>query len=266
VHHPVRSLAAALAAASLLLVGCGSNAGTGSAPSTTPKASSSPSSGTITVLAAASLTESFAAIGKEFEAKHPGVTVRFSFAASSTLATQIIQGAPADVFASASPKNMQQVVDAKAAGTPATFARNTLEVAVPANNPANITQVTDLARPGVKVAVCAEAVPAGAGAKAVFGKAKITVRPATVEADVKAILSKVRLGEVDAGIVWVTDVHEAGAKVKGIPIPTDLGYSSTYPIASLASSKNPELAEAFVAEVLSPDGAAALTRTGFQKP
>jgi molybdate transport system substrate-binding protein len=269
VRRPVQSLVTALAAAALLLIGCGSGsasssssaAGSPSAGATVPAPS-----GNLTVFAAASLTESFKAIGAGFEAKHPGTKVTFSFGASSTLATQINQGAPADVFASASPKNMRQVVDAQGATDPKTFAKNVLAVAVPASNPADITQLSDLARPGVKVAICAETVPAGAGTKAIFEKAKLTVRPATIEADVKATLSKVVLGEVDAGVVWATDVLSAGAKAKGITIPADLNYSSDYPIAALTASKNPALAQAFVNHVLSADGSTALSQAGFARP
>jgi molybdate transport system substrate-binding protein len=272
VHRPVRSLVtalAALAATSLLLAGCGAGSGSASWPSAGSPSAGAPApapSGDLTVFAAASLTESFTALGAGFEEKYPGTKVTFNFGASSTLATQINQGAPADVFASASPRNMQQVVDAQGATDPKTFAENVLEVAVPASNPANITQLSDLARPGVKVALCAETVPAGAGAKAVFEKAKLQVKPVTVEADVKATLSKVTLGEVDAGVVWATDVLSAGAKVKGIPIPADLNAVSDYPIAALTGAENPALAKAFVDHVLSADGATALSGAGFAKP
>lgn len=268
-RRPVRSLVTALAATSLLLAGCGAGSGGASSPSAgapSMGATATAPSGDLTVFAAASLTESFTAIGAAFEKKYPGTKVTFSFGASSTLATQINQGAPADVFASASPKNMQQVVDAQGATDPKTFAKNVLAVAVPASNPANITQLSDLARPGVKVALCAEAVPAGTGAKAVLEKAKLQVKPVTVESDVKATLSKVALGEVDAGIVWATDVLSAGAKVKGITIPADLSYASDYPIAALTASKNPALAKSFVDHVLSADGVTALSQAGFANP
>jgi molybdate transport system substrate-binding protein len=273
VRRPVRSLVTVLAGASLLLAGCGSSS-SGAASSTSSAGSAAASSsasapavtGTVTVLAAASLTESFNTMKADFEKAHPGTTITMSFGASSTLATQIIQGAPADVFASAAPKNMQQVVDAKAAADPKTFAKNVLEVAVPASNPAKITQLSDLAKPGVKVALCGPQVPAGAGAVAIFKKANLTVKPATIEADVKAVLSKVTLGEADAGVVWYTDVLSAGAKAKGVQIPADLNISSDYPIAPLTASKNPALAKAFVDYVLSTDGANTLHAAGFEKP
>jgi molybdate transport system substrate-binding protein len=218
------------------------------------------------VLAAASLTGSFTEIGKDFEAAHPGTEVVFSFGASSTLATQITSGAPADVFASASAKNMDAVVAAKAVADPKTFAKNVMEVAVPPTNPAKITQLTDLARPGVKVVLCAEAVPCGSTARKVFTNARITVTPVSNEADVKATLAKITLGEADAGVVYVTDVLAAGDKVKGITIPADLNASTSYPIATLTAAKNPDLATAFVDYVLSVEGATTLTDAGFEKP
>jgi molybdate transport system substrate-binding protein len=270
VRRPVLTALAALAAATTLLTGCGSSSG-GTASSSAPSAAgaaSSPSglSGNITVFAAASLTESFTKLGQQFQAAHPGTKVTFSFGASSTLATQIIQGAPADVFASASQKNMDQVVTAKAAATSTTFARNVAEIAVPPSDPAGIVTVADLAKPGVKVALCANTVPIGAVAEQVFTKAGVTVKPATIEADVKATLTKVELGEVDAGIVYVTDVRAAGSRVKGVPIPADLNGSTKYPIADLAASRNAALARAFVDYVLSADGSAVLTAAGFEKP
>ena len=275
-RRPALRVLAAVATTSALLAGCGSGSGGGSAgaPSTSAASGSSATSsssgdsvtGNLAVLAAVSLTESFTAIGKAFEAAHPGTKVVFSFGASSTLATQITAGAPADVFASASAKNMDAVVAAKAATDPKPFAKNVMEIAVPPANPANIAQLSDLAKPGVKVVLCAEAVPCGAGARTVFANAKITVTPVSNEADVKATLSKVTLGEADAGIVYVTDVLAAGAKVKGITIPADVNASTTYPIAALSASKSPDLAKAFVDEVLSAEGATALTGAGFEKP
>lgn len=274
-RRPVLIALAAVAAASTLLSGCGSSSGgSGDSKSSTSAAASGPASasssaapsGQITVLAAASLTGSFTTIGKAFEAAHPGTEVVFSFGASSTLATQITSGAPADVFASASMKNMDQAVTAKAASNPKPFAKNAMEIAVPPADPAKITQLADLAKPGVKVVLCAQAVPCGATARTVLANAKLTVTPVSNEADVKATLSKVTLGEADAGIVYVTDVLAAGDKVKGIAIPADVNASATYPIAALTASKNPDLAKAFVDYVLSTDGAAALTGAGFEKP
>jgi molybdate transport system substrate-binding protein len=218
------------------------------------------------VLAAASLTASFTRLGEQFEAAHPGTTVTFSFGASSSLATQIVQGAPADVFASASTTNMDQVVAAKAATAPAPFATNVMQIAVPPANPARITALADLARPGVKVVLCAEAVPCGSTARKVLAAAKVAVTPVSEEADVKATLTKVQLGEADAGIVYVTDVRAAGDKVEGVPIPADVNASTTYPIAALSAARNPALAAAFVAYVRSAEGAAVLGEAGFGAP
>jgi len=253
----------------LALAACGGGASAGGASAGgTGSPASGPAGprGSITVLAAASLKESFTAIGKAFETANPGTAVTFGFGASSTLAQQIVQGAPADVFASASGKNMQQVVDAKAATDPRPFAKNVLEIAVPPDNPGKITSLADLAKPGVKVALCQPLVPCGYLAQKVLAKAKVPVAPVTLEADVKATLTKVQLGEVDAGVVYVTDVKAAGDKVLGVPIPQDVNLATTYPIAALSGSANPDLAKAFVQYVLSGPAKAELTEAGFQAP
>lgn len=220
----------------------------------------------VTVFAAASLREAFTQIGSDFEAAHPGTKVVFNFGGSSALASQLDQGAPADVVASASLKNMQDVVTAAGADRPQIFARNVLTIAVPAGNPRRVTSLTDLADPGVKVAVCQPAVPCGVLAGTVFAKATLHVTPVTREADVKAVLTKVTLGEVDAGLVYLTDVRAADAKVTGIPIPPAVSASTEYPIATLTRAANPTLARAFVDAVRSPDGTAVLTAAGFAKP
>jgi molybdate transport system substrate-binding protein len=258
----------AVAVASSVVTACGGGSAPGSAASARSSASSSasPLSGRLTVLAAASLTDSFTRIGQQFEVAHPGTKVVFSFGASSTLATQITQGAPADVFASASTKNMDSVVTAHAATAPQTFAKNVMQVAVPPTNPAGIAQLSDLATSSVKVVLCAEEVPCGSTARKVLANAKLRVTPVSNEADVKATLSKVELDEADAGIVYVTDVMAAGTKVKGIPIPADVNASTSYPIAPLTASKNPDLTKEFVDYVLSPDGETVLSKAGFEKP
>ena len=190
----------------------------------------------------------------------------FSFAGSSALATQITSGAPADVFASASAKNMETVVAAGAASDPQMFAANVMEIAVPPANPGKVTGVDSLASADVKTALCQPQVPCGATAAKVFANAKVTVKPVTLEPDVKSVLSKVQLGEVDAGMVYVTDVLAAGDKVKGVEIPADVNASTSYPIATLTKSANAAAAAAFVDYVLSPDGAAVLAAAGFQQP
>ena len=254
-----RATAAAITLAAAL-AGCGGSS-SGGQPSSSTKVS-----GTINVFAAASLTEAFTALGKQFEAAHPGVKVDFNFGASSALAEQIDQGAPADVFASASTKNMDQVVSAGGASSPTPFVKNVMEVATPPSNPAHIASVADLAKKGVKVALCQSQVPCGATAQKVFTNAHLTVKPVTEEVDVKSVLSKVELGEVDAGVVYVTDVRAAGDKVKGIAIPDNLNASTTYPVATLTKANNPTVAQAFVSYVLSSAGSAVLTGYGFEKP
>ena len=219
------------------------------------------------VLAASSLTESFTALGKAFEAEHPGTTVSFSFAASSELATQVQQGAPADVFASASPATMAQVSDGgDTAVKPVTFARNTLEIAVPAGNPAKVTGLADFAKKDLTIALCAPEVPCGAAADKVFAAAKVTPAPDTLEADVKATLAKVTLGEVDAALVYKTDVIAAGDKVEGIDFPEAADAVNDYPIAVLKDARKPATAQAFVDLVLSAGGQKVLSEAGFQLP
>ena len=254
----------------LLVAGCSSSGtSSGSSPaasSGTPSAAgSSPSklSGSITVLAAASLTEAFTTIKADFVKAHPGVSVTITFGASSDLSTQINNGAPADVFASASEKNMKA---ATSASNPQDFVSNTLEIATPPDNPGKITSLADLAKPGLKVAVCAATVPCGVVARKVFANAKIAVQPVASLADVKSTLSAVESGEVDAGLVYVTDVRAAGAKVKGVVIPANVNASTKYPIAALSSSKNAAVATAFVDYVLSPAGEQVLTADGFSRP
>jgi molybdate transport system substrate-binding protein len=237
-----------------------------SSSSTSPSASSSPQTGTITVFAAASLMDTFTQIGKQFEAAHKGDTVKFSFGPSSGLSTQITSGAPADVFASAAPANMDTVVKAGDASNPQTFAENTMEVAVPPNNPAKVTSVNDLAKPSVKVAVCQAQVPCGVVAAEVFKNAGITVKPVTEATDVSSVVTAVETGNVDAGMVYVTNVLSEGSKLKGIPIPADENASTLYPIATINGSKHESIAKEFVDYVLSPAGQKVLTAAGFEKP
>lgn len=263
---------AALVTASMMVVGlvaCGgdTSSGTASGPGRSAAASRSPSlSGTITVFAAASLTETFTELGKQFEAANPGTKVIFSFAASSALAEQINSGAPADVFASASPKNMDQVVSAGSASGSKVFATNKMEIATPPSDPGHVASVNDLAKSSVKTALCQPQVPCGTVAQQVFAKARITVTAVTLEPDVKSVLTKVQLGEVDAGMVYVTDVKAAGDKVKGVEISDDVNASTDYPIATLTNSANPAVASAFVDLVLSPDGQSVLDAAGFSAP
>jgi molybdate transport system substrate-binding protein len=260
-------IAAALGACAL--AGCSSSGSTSSpaSPSATASASSPASAtGAITVFAAASLMGTFTQLGKQFEAAHPGDTVKFSFGPSSGLATEITSGAPADVFASAAPANMNTVVKAGDASSPQDFAKNTAEVAVPPNNPGQVTSVNDLAKSSVKLALCQPQVPCGVVAADVFKNAGITVKPVTLQPDVKSTLTQVELGNVDAGVVYVTDVKAAGAKVRGVVIPASDNASTLYPIDTINSSTDKSVAEAFVAYVMSPAGQQVLTAAGFQKP
>ncbi len=221
---------------------------------------------TIRVFAASSLTESFTALAQRFEQLNPGTTVQLNFGPSSGLAQQIESGAPADVFASASPVNMDTLVAAGRAADPKAFAVNSMEIAVPPANPAGIEAVQDLARKDVKVALCQPQVPCGKVAAEVFARAGLTVRPATEEVDVKSVLTKVRLGEVDAGLVYVSDVRASGGSVTGIEIPDTVNASTTYPIATLTGSDHASVADQFVELVLSGAGAQVLEAAGFQRP
>ncbi|WP_089154284.1 molybdate ABC transporter substrate-binding protein [Micromonospora sp. NBS 11-29] len=258
----VRWLRAALAGAlvaALGLTGCGG----GADESPTGRDGGGP----LTVFAAASLTESFTRLGKDFEAAHPGHTVTFNFAGSSALANQITQGAPADVFAAASPATMKTVTDAgDADGAPAVLVRNQLVVAVPRGNPARVAGLADLTRPGVKVALCAEQVPCGAAARTALDAAGVRLTPATLEQDVKGALAKVRLGEVDAALVYRTDVRAAVADLDAVEFPESARAVNDYPIVVLRAAGNPAGARAFVDFVRSDAGLAVLTAAGFQAP
>ena len=219
---------------------------------------------TLKVSAASSLTGAFTEIGKAFESTHPDASIAFNFGGSSSLAEQIAQGAEVDVFASADTAIMREVVDAQLAANPVDFASNTLQIATPPGNPANVGSVADLAKPSVKVAICAAEVPCGVAAIALFAKAAVNVTPVTREPDVKSVLAKVIADEVDAGVVYVTDVLVSGDKVTGVAIPAGVNVAVTYPIATLSESTNPFAAQ-FAAFVAGPEGQAILARYGFGK-
>lgn len=222
-----------------------------------------PPNSNLTVFAAASLTEAFAQLGKDFEAEHRGARVVFNFAASSALVTQINQGAPADVFASADEASMQKVVGA---GPPAVFARNKLAIIVGKGNPKKIASLGDLASPNLIVVTAAPQVPAGAYAAQVLQKAGVVLTPKSYEADVKAVVTKVASGEADAGLVYRTDVQAAAAKAEGVAIPDDLNVLAAYPIVVTKAAANPATAQAFVAYVTGPQGQATLATFGFTAP
>lgn len=220
----------------------------------------------ITVFAASSLTRAFTRIAASFEAAHPGTMVRLTFAGSSTLAAQIQQGATGDVFASADQPTMQKLVDAGlVAGSPSIFAGNRLQIVVAVGNPKHISGIADLGRAGLVVLLCAPAVPCGRYANQALHAAHVTVRPASQEADVKAVVGKVALGEADAGIVYVTDVKAAGTGVQGVDIPAGINVTADYPIAVLKDSQHVAVAMAFVRYVLA-DGQQILAGDGFAAP
>jgi molybdate transport system substrate-binding protein len=262
--------AATAVTATLALSACSSSGSGDEEPSSLASggggSSSAKLSGSITVFAASSLTDAFNMIKAQFETAHPGTSVTLTYGASSDLSTQITQGASVDVFASASTKNMDAVVQAKDAANPTDFVSNTAEIAVPPSNPGKITQLSDLAKSGVTVALCDPAVPCGVLTTTIFTNAKISVHPKATEPDVKSTLAAVESNEVDAGIVYVTDVRAAGDKVKGVEIPANLNASTTYPIAALTHAKNAPVARAFVDYVLSSAGQQVLTADGFSKP
>ncbi|WP_326755300.1 molybdate ABC transporter substrate-binding protein [Streptomyces hirsutus] len=221
-------------------------------------------SGAVTVFAAASLTESFTTLGERFEKANPGTEVTFSFGGSDSLAAGITSGAPADVFASASPKTMKIVTDAgDAAGTPVTFVRNQLEIATLPGNPDHISSLKDLTDPKLKVVLCDKKVPCGAAAQTALDASGLKLTPVSYEQDVKSALTKVELKEADAALVYKTDVHAAGDKVVGVDFPEAAEAVNDYPIALLEDAPNAVAAEAFIAYVRSDEGQRVLADAGF---
>lgn len=253
----------AFAAAALLLVGAGCSSAAG------PGGASEPSDDrqTLTVYAAASLKTTFTELGSRFEAAHAGTTVAFSFGGSSDLVTQLQQGAPADVFAAADTATMTKATDDDLVqGAPVTFASNTLEIAVPPDNPAAIRSFADLARSGVRVVVCAPQVPCGSATQKVEKATGSDLSPVSEENSVTDVLNKVTSGEADAGLVYATDVKGAGAKVTGIAFPESAQAVNVYPIAVLAGSRDAGLAREFVDLVTGTEGQQVLADAGFGKP
>ncbi|MFE0472886.1 molybdate ABC transporter substrate-binding protein [Streptomyces sp. NPDC058947] len=253
------------AAALLALSACSSS---GSDASGSPASGSSQEvTGEVTVFAAASLQDSFTALGKRFEKEHPGAKVTFSFGGSDSLAASITGGAPADVFAAASPKTMKIVTDAgDASGTPATFVRNELEIATLPGNPDRISSLKDLTAKDLKVVLCAQEVPCGAAARKALDAGGLKLTPVSYEQDVKAALTKVELKEADAAVVYKTDVRAAGDKVEGVEFPESADAVNDYPIALLKDAPNAEAAKAFIALVRSAEGERVLSRAGFLTP
>jgi molybdate transport system substrate-binding protein len=248
-------LAATLAVAALVLAGCGGD--------DEPAGGSAATPGELKVFAAASLTAAFTEIGERFTNAN-GTKVAFNFAGSQALATQIQQAAPADVFAPADTANMGKVTDL--VGTPQNFASNQLQIVVEQGNPKNVQNLEDLANPDLKVVLAAPDVPAGRYAAESLAKAGVTVEPVSLEDNVKAVVTKVSLGEADAGIVYVTDVTAGGDKVEGVGIPEELNVLATYPIATVRASKAQDQAQAFMDQVLGAEGQQVLKQYGFLPP
>jgi molybdate transport system substrate-binding protein len=233
----------------------------------TPPVSPGAVAGTLVVLAAASLIDAFHAIAAELTPRYPGLRIELSFAGSSTLARQVAEGARADVLATADEASIRTLAAAgHLAGGAEIFARNTLVIAVAPGNPKRVTTLRDLARPDVSVALCVPAVPAGRYTAEAFARAGIALPATSQELDVRAVLNKVALGEVDAGIVYATDVGAARERVDGIPLVEAADVIARYPIAALAGAPNPAAARAFIDFVRGPDGQAILRRFGFGAP
>ncbi|WP_448626368.1 molybdate ABC transporter substrate-binding protein [Geodermatophilus sp. URMC 64] len=259
-----RALLAPVVSALLALTACGASPSAGTASGTSAGGGLS---GTLTVFAAASLTDVFTDLGDRLMADNPGLDITFNFAGSSALATQITEGAPADLFASANEAQMELVTDAGLqAEDPTIFTENVLEIAVPPGNPADVTGLADFADPDLTLAVCAPEVPCGAAAEQLFEATGVDAKPDTQEEDVRAALTKVELGEVDAALVYATDVRSAGEEVEGIEFPEAEQAINEYPICTLEAAPNPDAARAFVDLVDSDEGQQALADAGFRAP
>ncbi len=256
------SLGLALALTVVLGLGapCGDDGPKGSAASTTSSATTAVA-GNLTVLAAASLSESFKELGRAFEAKHPGSKVTFSFDSSSALAAQANNAAPADLFASADPANMKKVTDAGNATGPKVFAHNKLAIIVAKGNPKKIKSLTDFSR--ISFVLCAPEVPCGRYGVEALSKAGVKARPKSLETNVKGVVTKVTSGEADAGIGYVTDAKAAAASAEGIEIPDAQNVIAEYPMAVLKQSANSNLAYAFLDYILGPEAQAVLAKYGF---
>lgn len=275
---PIRRLALLAAAAAVLLVtGCAASSPSADAPGAGSLASESPAaeapattelSGELTVFAAASLTASFTELADTFMAQHPGVTIApITFDGSSTLVTQLTEGAPADVFASADQANMTRAEEAGVtAAPPVNFASNTMEIAVQPGNPRGITSLADLADPGMQVILCAPEVPCGAVANKLLTRDGVALTPASEEQNVKAVITKVQLGEADAGLVYTTDVRAPDGAIDGVRIAGADKAANSYPIAVVSNAPNPNVATAFVQFVLSDEAQKILAAYGFGKP
>jgi len=256
-----------MASLALVLTGCATGADQAPGATSTPTTSAEPElGGELTVYAAASLKAAFDELATRFEQQHPSLDVQpIAYDGSSTLATQIIEGAPADVFASADEKNMQKVVDAGLASDPELFATNTLVLVVPAGNPGGIEGIDDLADPDLAVVLCAAEVPCGTASATLLSNAGVTASVDSYEQNVTAVLTKVAAGEADAGLVYVTDASTTDA-VEPIEVDGADDVVNRYPIATLAGSANPDAADEFVAFALGEEGREVLAALGFGAP
>ena len=266
-HGGTIRAAAVIAALALALAGCATGVDRDPGATSSETTTSEPElSGALTVYAAASLQGAFDELATEFEQRHPSLQVQpVTYDGSSTLATQIIEGAPADVFAAADERNMAKVVDAGLASDPALFATNTLTLVVPAGNPGGIEGLDDLADPDRTVVLCAAEVPCGAASATLLSNAGVEASVDSYEQNVTAVLTKVAAGEADAGLVYVTDAATTRA-VEAIAVPGAEDVVNRCPIAAVSDSENPEAADAFVAFVLSDDGRRVLETFGFGAP
>lgn len=266
-HSPLprcRTAAALLSAALLLpLTACGSDDTTGNGAASNGSGSSARKVD-LTVLAASSLTDVFPTAAAAYEKEHPGTKVTFSFAGSQELAAQVKQGAPADALATADTKTMDGL--RADTGTPTVFAKNSLVIATGKGNPGKIASLKDLADTKVKVVLAAPEVPVGRYSKQVLDAQQITVKPVSQEANVRAVLSKVELGEADAGLVYRTDVATASGKVTTVTIPDAQNAVASYPVATLGTSRHAAAAASFVRWLVTSEAQKILRNAGFQQP
>ena len=270
-----RLLVLLIALVGLVAAACGSDNSGGSAATTSAATTAAPTTaapttttaavtGTITVFAAASLTDAFNEIGAAFTKAYPQAKATFSFDASSALVQQITQGAPADLLASADQANMDKLTKAGLnGGAPQVFANNLLGIIVPPGNPKGVKGVEDLANPDLKVVLCADGVPCGTYAKQILTTAGVTVNPVSLDQNVKGVVTKVTTGEADAGIVYVTDIAAAGSKAAGVEIPKDINVVAVYPIAPTKASQNTVVDQAFIGFLLGSQGQGILAKYGF---
>lgn len=262
------AIAAVAVAVAVAVAGCATTSGShpDASPSTDAAAATDAASATITVFAAASLTEAFEELAERFEAEHPHIEVVLNSGGSAALAQQIIEGAPAEVFASAAEPPMQDVIDAGLARDADVFATNTLELVVPAGNPAGVTGLDDLARTELSVALCDVSVPCGVASAALLEQHGVAASADTLEADVKAVLTKVVLGEVGAALVYRTDAIAAGGAVEGLEVPGAASVVNRYPIAAMTDAAGTTVVADFIAFVTGPDGRTVLDDAGFGAP